>query len=296
MEFVRVPFAVTPAALADPYFVLDPMQPLGWATAATAGSGCEVYGMLQPYLTTDAQAGAVYPSLEHWRGAAANLRVGRGVAGLYSYLGQWPHDAAESGTLRLLLELKQPRMLAASKTYRFADRDDGIAEELAGASLPEYPWQLPLTLAVGDAPVDVPFELADDIAGDRRVARVTLSVVADNLCSGDTLELSLNGAPVDSDARPVRRAPALHRGQLLGVAETSLRPPSSGGPGLAMSLAAELAASAKKGSNVLRCCLRGRPAGLGGAVTLHSLEIAVEMSHFPTQALVPAAASGGARL
>ena len=47
---------------------------------------------------------------------------------------------------------------------------------------------------------------------------------------------------------------------------------------------------ARRGRNELQLWLRARPAGLGGAVTVHSLEVSVEYSHFAAR---PLSSDGG---
>ncbi len=96
------------------YFILDQHMPIDWVLEAAGGTGTSVYGMLQPHLA-DEGSGAperVFASSEHMRAGAMNM-WDRGVDGLYTYFGDWPHG---DGVRRYLTDIgDQDLMLEKTK-------------------------------------------------------------------------------------------------------------------------------------------------------------------------------------
>jgi hypothetical protein len=280
------------------FFTLDPCLDISWAvsaaaTADTQGQTTAVYGMLQPYLSPDG-GGALawnaeedlYPHLQHFRAAAANLYA-QGADGVYSYLARWPHDESVFSMLREVSPRRQAALRLADKRYRLVEHDMDVAENLAKAGLPEYPWSLPLEIheANPSQVYQVPFFCADKLGHDSSSSRrVSLYCTIDNLCSEDDLAISINSLSLASE--PVHRTYGLHHARMLGAARTSTRAPTSGGPGLAMAIVIELRSVGlwpRHGHNLLGFCLRGRPIGLGGGVRVHKVELRVEYSPYPSR-------------
>jgi hypothetical protein len=249
------------------------------------------YGMLQPYLTPDG-GGALswaspeerYPTREHWVAAAANLYT-LGVDGVYSYLASWPHDELVCSMLREVAPARKERLRLAHKRYRFDEHDQECADELSAAGLPLYPWVLPLEIPEANQHrrYTLPFLCADDLHEyDQRLVLVQLYVTVDNLCSADDFEIYLNDRPLHSE--PMRRTWGLHHARMLGAARTSTRPPTSGGPGLAMALTIDMQrVRPMQGWNTLEFCLAGRPDGLGGGARVHQVEIKVQYLAYPSR-------------
>lgn len=145
------------------HFVLDPNLDIRWLTRLTRAAAathpssathapsrqCAVYGMLQPYLTSESRGGDrsaadIYPTIQHIRAASANLYEIFGADGVYAYLQRWPHDAA---TYQLLAEVGRPsHLIGQSKVYSMDEYDHATAVGLREAGLPRYPWQLPLVI------------------------------------------------------------------------------------------------------------------------------------------------------
>jgi len=165
--------------------------------------------------------------------------------------------------------------------------DEECATALTEAGLPLYPWVLPLEIPAADPNThfDLPFLFADEMAEWRLVDSVHLLFTVDNLCSEDDFRIFLNGRSLAD--QPLRRSWGLHHGRMLGQAHTSTRPPTSGGPGLAMTLRIDLTtpetARPKPGRNLLEFCLAQRPVGLGGGARVHKLEIRVQYSPYASR-------------
>ena len=98
----------------------------------------------------------------------------------------------------------------------------------------------------------------------------------------------MNGAPLHEEQ--LRRSHGLHHGLMLGADATitSSRPPTSGGPGLAMTLELGplrgMRSLPRAGDNTLEFCLAARPEGLGGGVRVHKVELRVDYgAHYPSR-------------
>lgn len=130
-----------------------------------------------------------------------------------------------------------------------------------------YRASLPLRMPAGDAGkrYSIPFTIADDIEGGaQRIRQVVLKLYVDNLVTADRLTLLLNGQSLEQE---ICRRDYANRidpwlGQWLEYRLRKIRP--------------------RQGENLLEMSLDRRAAGMGGRISVESIEIQVEYGSYPT--------------
>ena len=174
------------------YNRLDPNMPMDWLIEAAHERDVSVYGMLQPTVPSQdvalGQDNRVYANIEQLRGAAASF-WSRGVDGLYTWFLRWPPGETERA---FLSEMGDPDLIEEKDRTYFVLRRSGEPDN------PAYGAALPISIpeADPDERYEIPFYVADDIAGSDRVSSAVLSIKLMNLIMGDKLTLTLNGAVV----------------------------------------------------------------------------------------------------
>ena len=244
-------------------FTLDVDMPVDWVVEAAHAKDIAVYGVLAPYLGDEATGTdplalkILFPTPENFRAAAANYWR-RGVDGLYAWFFRWPLGDRER---RVLTELGDPELIReADKHYVLHRRSKGAVEM-------GYRASLPLRMPAGDAGkrYSIPFTISDDIKGGaERISQVVLKLYVDNLVTADRLTLLLNGQSLEQE---ICRRDYANRidpwlGQWLEYRLRKVRP--------------------RQGENLLEISLDGRPAGMGGRISVESVEIRVEYGSYPT--------------
>ena len=241
---------------------LDTQMPMEWTIEAAHEVDVPVYGMLQPFVEVG------YPGHgydEHYtpemmRAAVSNY-LAKGADGVYAWFLDWPLGATERN---MLTEMTNPDlMVEADKQYRLSRR----TEPAAGLG---YDTTLPLEIPEAEPGrrYAIPVYIADDIEGKAdRIKRLTLRMRIGNTVTADRLSVWLNGESLEDEA--VSRDPGAyvripvspHRiehysAQWIEFELSSVRP--------------------RRGENVVEVSLDGRPAKLGGGVTVDDLEVVVE--------------------
>ena len=244
-------------------FTLDVDMPVDWLVEAAHAKDIAVYGVLAPYVGDEATGTdplalkVLFPTPENFRAAAANYRR-RGVDGLYAWFLRWPLGDRER---RVLTELGDPELIReADKHYLLHRRSKGAVEI-------GYRASLPLRMPAGDAGkrYSIPFTISDDIEGGaERISQVVLKLYVANLLTADRLTLLLNGESLEQE---ICRRDYANRidpwlGQWLEFRLRKVRP--------------------RQGENLLEISLDGRPAGMGGRISVESVEIQVEYGSYPT--------------
>ena len=258
------------------YFQLDADMPIDWLIRAAHEADVSVYGMLQPYVSDGAPLSgdprhplddgvrAFTPQIMR---AAAAIYEARGLDGLYTWFMNWPLDVAERG---MLTEMGNPGLIVEGDKHYVLPRRSSSAEKLG------YEVTLPLEIPAADPDkrYPIPFTIADDMEGaSSRIRQVRLRLRLSNLVSADRLTLLLNGRSLDLEfcsremgqfslRRPGPHVIDPYRGQWLEFHLQSLRP--------------------RQGRNLLEISLDGRPARLGGKVTVDNVEIIVEYGAYPS--------------
>ena len=241
---------------------IDTQMPMEWAIEAAHEVDVPVYGMLQPFVEVG------YPGHgydEHYtpemmRAAVSNY-LAKGADGVYAWFLDWPLGATERN---MLTEMANPDlMVEADKQYRLSRR----TEPAAGLG---YDTTLPLEIPEAEPGrrYSIPVYIADDIEGKAdRIKSVTLRMRVGNTVTADRLSVWLNGESLENEA--VSRDPGAyvripvspHRiehysAQWIEIELSSVRP--------------------RQGDNLVEVSLDGRPAKLGGGVTVDDLEVVVE--------------------
>ena len=241
---------------------LDTQMPMEWTIEAAHEVDVPVYGMLQPFVEVG------YPGHgydEHYtpemmRAAVSNY-LAKGADGVYAWFLDWPLGATERN---MLTEMANPDlMVEADKQYRLSRR----TEPAAGLG---YDTTLPLEIPEAETGrrYSIPVYIADDIEGKAdRIKSVTLRMRVGNTVTADRLSVWLNGESLENEA--VSRDPGAyvripvspHRiehysAQWIEIELSSVRP--------------------RQGENVVEVSLDGRPAKLGGGVTVDDLEVVVK--------------------
>ena len=241
---------------------LDSQMPMEWTIEAAHEVDVPVYGMLQPFVEVG------YPGHgydEHYtpemmRAAVSNY-LAKGADGVYAWFLDWPLGATERN---MLTEMAHPDlMVEADKQYRLSRR----TEPAAGLG---YDTTLPLDIPQAEPGrrYAIPVFIADEIEGKAdRIKRVTLRMRVGNTVTADRISVWLNGESLEAEAVSretgayVRIPVSPHRiehysAQWIEVELSSVRP--------------------RQGDNVVEVSLDGRPAKLGGGVTIDDLEVVVE--------------------
>ena len=241
---------------------LDTQMPMEWAIEAAHEVDVPVYGMLQPFVEVG-YPGHSYD--EHYtpemmRAAVSNY-LAKGADGVYAWFLDWPLRATERN---MLTEMANPDlMVEADKQYRLSRR----TEPAAGLG---YDTTLPLEIPEAEPGrrYSIPVYIADDIEGKAdRIKRVTLRMRVGNTVTADRLSVWLNGESLEGEAVSretgayVRIPVSPHRiehysAQWIEFELSSVRP--------------------RQGDNLVEVSLDGRPAKLGGGVTVDDLEVVVE--------------------
>lgn len=240
-------------------FTLDPDMPIDWLVEAAHDTNRSVYGMLQPYASSEETGDETrsYATTETTRGAAANYWQ-RGVDGLYTWFLQWPLGDAQRRTLS---ELGDPELIKEGDKHYVVRRRSEEADAMG------YDAALPVEIPAADPSkrYAVRFAIADDLEQSRdRVRLVRLRLKIENLVSGDQLTLHLNGKSLARETclRDFGDPIAPYQGQWLEFHLNEVRP--------------------RKGSNVLEISLDKRPGGLVGGVSLEHVNVLVEYGPYPS--------------
>ena len=130
-----------------------------------------------------------------------------------------------------------------------------------------YRAGLPLRMPAADAGkrYSIPFTISDDIEGGaERISQVVLKLYVHNLVTADRLTLLLNGQSLEQELcrRDYANRIDPWLGQWLEFQLRNVRP--------------------RQGENLLEVSLDGRPEGMGGRITVESVEIRVEYGSYPT--------------
>ena len=241
---------------------LDTQMPMEWAIEAAHEVDVPVYGMLQPFVEVG-YPGHSYD--EHYtpemmRAAVSNY-LAKGADGVYAWFLDWPLRATERN---MLTEMANPDlMVEADKQYRLSRR----TEPAAGLG---YDTTLPLEIPEAEPGrrYSIPVYIADDIEGKAdRIKSVTLRMRVGNAVTADRISVWLNGKSLEGQAVSrdtgayVRIPVSPHRiehysAQWIEFELSSVRP--------------------RQGDNLVEVSLDGRPAKLGGGVTVDDLEVVVE--------------------
>ena len=241
---------------------LDTQMPMEWAIEAAHEVDVPVYGMLQPFVEVG------YPGHgydEHYtpemmRAAVSNY-LAKGADGVYAWFLDWPLGASERN---MLMEMANPDlMVEADKQYRLSRR----TEPAAGLG---YDTTLPLEIPEAEPGrrYAIPVYIADDIEGKAdRIKRVTLRMRVGNAVTADRLSVWLNGESLENEA--VSREP----GAYVRIPVSPHRIEHYSAQWIEFELST---VRPRQGDNLVEVSLDGRPAKLGGGVTIDDLEVVVE--------------------
>ena len=189
--------------------------------------------------------------------AAAASYWQRGVDGLYTWFMNWPLQEEERG---ILSQLGDPDLVReGDKHYIVCRRSD--EGRRSGYEVP-----LPLEIPRADkrARYEIPFFIADDIAGrPGRIRQVLLRINISNIVTQDRLAVLLNGQSLAGERclRAFGRGDSA-RDQWLEFHLEAVRP--------------------VQGHNVLEIALLARPPRLAGGVRVEEVEILVEYGPHPS--------------
>ena len=241
---------------------LDSQMPLEWAIEAAHEVDVPVYGMLQPFVEVG------YPGHgydEHYtpemmRAAVSNY-LAKGADGVYAWFLDWPLGATERN---MLTEMAHPDlMVEADKQYRLSRR----TEPAAGLG---YDTTLPLDIPQAEPGrrYAIPVFIADDIEGKAdRIKRVTLRMRVGNTVTADRISVLLNGKSLENEA--VSRDP----GAYVRIPVSPHRIEHYSAQWIEFELSG---VRPMQGDNLVEVSLDGRPAKLGGGVTVDDLEVVVK--------------------
>jgi hypothetical protein len=217
--------------------------PLEWLVEKSAGTACDVYGVLQSRIF-DGRLGD--GSIEHYRAAAAACWK-KGASAIYLTGIDWPFtDERRQVLYQTAAEICDVDVLAnKSKQYTVASQNE---------TADRYEWQAPLPLVLHEG-VEPPGQTVRMyLADEPEDCRVALRLRLWGHTTHDELTISMNGTPLD-DADCRRDAHSWRYSRL----EYRLRRDSIRG-----------------GVNEIGFALRSRPDRLEGDVVVQSVELAVE--------------------
>ena len=241
---------------------LDTQMPIEWTIEAAHEVDVPVYGMLQPFVEVG------YPGHgydEHYtpemmRAAVSNY-LAKGADGVYAWFLDWPLGATERN---MLTEMAHPDlMVEADKQYRLSRR----TEPAAGLG---YDTTLPLDIPQAEPGrrYAIPVFIADDIEGKAdRIKRVTLRMRVGNTVTADRISVWLNGKSLENEA--VSRDP----GAYVRIPVSPHRIEHYSAQWIEFELSG---VRPMQGDNLVEVSLDGRPAKLGGGVTVDDLEVVVK--------------------
>jgi hypothetical protein len=241
---------------------LDTQMPIEWTIEAAHEVDVPVYGMLQPFVEVG------YPGHrydEHYtpemmRAAVSNY-LAKGTDGVYAWFLDWPLGATERN---MLTEMAHPDlMVEADKQYRLSRR----TEPAAGLG---YDTTLPLEIPEAEPGrrYSIPVYIADDIEGKAdRIKSVTLRMRVGNTVTADRISVWLNGKSLENEA--VSRDP----GAYVRIPVSPHRIEHYSAQWIEFELSG---VRPMQGDNLVEVSLDGRPAKLGGGVTVDDLEVVVK--------------------